>query len=153
MSETRPQSSDTSHVALLSYSTWLGGGMWLIYTGCRLFFQNSDSMETALFNSIFGFLRIFLGLKAIQMAREIPYRINGIQRRFFRLLTNIFITLTVGIPFAIFIFHIFVVFSGRREPDDFFLQNAINLLTAATFYLFATIYAGWKMSKSNNDDR
>jgi hypothetical protein len=144
MNEKSSDSSKVTHLSLLTYSTWLVVGVWLIFTGIGLIFSNISG-DFALVNFLFGALRFYVGIRALQTARMITYKSNQPQGLLIRFLTFTLLILIIDAPFLIFVFQSAPILFGISAPGDHYRADAERIILIAGCYLLATLFGGWQL--------
>lgn len=137
---------NVSHISLLTYSTWLVLGIWLLSTGGRLIFKTADGDHSFL-NYFLGAVRILIGLNAAAAAHSVARRADLPAGFSIRLLTYILVGLLVGLPLLLFVLQIAVAVFGTYQLGELYTENVTRLIFIAVCYLLATVYAGRKLSK------
>jgi hypothetical protein len=138
--------SDITHKSLLTYSTWLVIGVWLIFTGAVLIYNTSNG-DSSFFSYLFGAIRIWVGGRALKFARSITDKSNQPQALFLRCLTLLLLLLMVCLPLLVFILQTSFMLFGTYQPNESYMQNAKRLIIISVCYLLATIFAGWRLRK------
>ena len=146
MDKSESSAPQISHITLLTYSTWLVAGAWLIFTGAWLIL-NPPNTEQWFFNYFFGAIRLFTGVHALRSAGTVARRTNEPQKSTSWLMTSVLLTMMVVLPLLMFIIQTSMMTFGTYQPGESYRENLVRLISIAAGYLFATIYADWRLRK------
>jgi len=135
-----------THISLLTYSTWLVAGVWLIFTGVMLIYKPPDN-DYWFFNYFFGAVRLLIGVHALRSARSVAHKSSEPQKLFLRAMTFILLTIILILPLLLFIFQTSIILFGTYQPGELYRENIIRLVSIAICYMLATIYADWRLRK------
>ena len=145
MNKTNSTSPNIKKTSLLTFSTWLAIGFWLIFTGAELIFK-TPSDDNSL-GYLLGAFRIFVGVHAVRSARLVADKSREPQGASLRSLTSIILFAIVGLPLLLFIYQTLIILFGVEQPNELYRENAVRLMTIAVCYLIATIFAGWRLKE------
>lgn len=133
-------------MTLLTYSTWLVVGSWLIATGAQEIYKVSNSDNSFLIYLI-GVVRIFIGVHALRSAYAVTLQASGPQGFSLRVLTFILLILMIGAPLFVLIFQTLASLFTGYQPDEKYLENGMRIVYIGGGYLLATLFAGWRLAK------
>jgi len=140
-------SLNITHTCLLTYSTWLVAGTWLIFTGAELIYKTTNG-ENSSSGYLFGAIRILIGVHTFRFARRVALKSSDPQNKFLLFMTATLFTIMFVLPVLSFVFVSFVALFGTYEPDEHYRENVIRIIFIAVCYLFATLFADWSLRKS-----
>lgn len=146
MNKSDSTASTVSFPTLLTYSTWLVAGIWLIFTGAMLIFRLPNS-DNSFFNYFFGAIRLVFGIQALRMARPVARNSNNPQKFTLRFTTVLLIIMMFVMPLLAFGFQSLMMLFGTYQPGEFYTENILRLIFIAVCYIPAIIFADWRLRK------
>jgi uncharacterized membrane protein len=146
MNKSASTPQNITHTSLLTYSTWLVAGVWLVFTGVELIYKTSNG-DNSFFNYLFGAVRILIGIHTFKFAHLVAYKSNDPQISFLRAMTSILFTIMIVLPLLRFILETTAALFGTYQPGEPYRENATRIVFTAACYLFATLFADWWLRK------
>lgn len=135
-----------SFSSLLTYSSWLVAGAWLIGTGVMLIFRPPNA-DNGFFNYLLGAVRVLIGVHALRTARSVALESREPQRFSLHLITGVLVMMMFAMPLLLFIFQSLAMLFGAYQPGELYTENISRLLFVAVCYIPAIIFADWRLRK------
>lgn len=144
MNKSDLDASGISLSSLLTYSSWLVAGVWLIGTGVMLIFRPPNP-DNGFFNYLLGAARLLIGVHALRTARSVARESRKQQRFWLQFVTGLLLTMMFVMPLLLFIFQILTMIFGTYQPDELYTENIARLVFVALCYIPAVVFADWRL--------